>query len=121
MSDIKLILNKIIFFGFHGLYESEKNNGQNFTIKVIINYKPTYNQNKVITNLIDYTKVYSHLKIQFNKTRFNYLESLIDYLIESLVNEYEQITYIKIKISKPELELDGNKDFITVERSITKK
>jgi len=121
LSDIKLILNKINFFGFHGLYESEKKNGQDFTIKVIIDYKPSYNQNKDITNLIDYTKVYSHLKAHFNKTRFKYLESLIDYLIESLINEYEQITFIKIKIGKPELEINGNKDFITVERSFTKK
>ena len=120
MSDIKLIINKIVFFGFHGLYENEKKNGQNFLVTVKINYEPIYDQNNDIKNLIDYTKIYSHLKYEFNRKRFNYLESLIDYLIKSLNNKYDQITYIEISINKPDLEIDGNKNFITVQKSFTK-
>ena len=121
MSNIKLILNKIVSFGFHGLYDYEKKNGQNFVITLKIDYKPIYNKNRDIINLIDYTDVYLHLKNEFNKKRFNYLESLIDYLIKSFINKYENVKYIEISISKPELEIDGNKNFITVERSFAKK
>ena len=121
LSDIKLIISKIVLFGFHGLYDYEKKNGQDFVITLKIDYKPIYNKNKDIINLIDYTDVYLHLKNEFNKKRFNYLESLIDYLIKSFINKYENIKYIEISISKPELQIDDNKNFITVQRSFIKK
>ena len=107
-------LEKLKFFGFHGIYKHEINDGQNFILDIVIHYKVVNNSDN-IDDFIDYTDLYNLIKVSFQKKRFNLLESLGAKILKDIKKEYKSIFYIKINIRKPSLIIDNNEDFINVE------
>ena len=68
-------LEKLHFFGFHGINKNEIKNGQDFVLNLVIHYdliKKTDN----IDDFIDYIELYNLIKDSFEEKRFNLLESL---------------------------------------------
>ena len=101
-------INNIKLFGFHGLYEDEIENGQDFIIN--IEYIPDYNiindlsywkekDTDNIVNIINYVDVIKELERCFNHRRFNLLESLASYLVYCLTEAFK-FKYFKISIKK---------------------
>ena len=107
-------LEKIIFFGFHGINENEVKNGQNFVLDLILNYK-VFNATDNIKDYIDYSELYSLIKNSFEEERHNLLESLGSKILEDIKVKYRTVYYMKLNMRKPSLSIDGNKDFINVE------
>ena len=104
---MKIKLNDIKLFGYHGLNSIEKNDGQNFLISILlltdINIESIDDD---IDNTIDYTIVYKIVKEVFNAKRYN--------LIESLVNE------IKIAIKDNRLLKSNHHKIIDIEVTVSK-
>ena len=107
---LKNKINNIKVFGFHGVYEDEIENGQFFIINIeyIPNYKTIDNKlnwSKIYTDkddidsIIDYVDIIKELEQHFNDRRFNLLESLACYLLDS-INQVFCFKYAKISIKK---------------------
>lgn len=120
MQKISIKLEDIEIFGYHGLYEYEKENGQVFQISILIDYFPIKNDDD-IKNYIDYVELYDFVKNKFIEKRFNLLEKLIDFLSHQIAESYKHIETIKISIKKPELCIGKNKNCIQVERTFSLK
>ena len=96
----KIIVKNIQIFGYHGLYQIEKDKGQIF--KVNVSYIPKYNIkliNDKIKNTIDYTDMIDFIKKEFNFKRFNLLESVANHLVDKMLNRYN-LKYVKLSIQK---------------------
>tara|TARA_A100001011_G_scaffold96283_1_gene101270 strand:+ start:659 stop:1024 length:366 start_codon:yes stop_codon:yes gene_type:complete len=111
-------LENLSFFGYHGVNEEERLNGQDFIINLCISYnmKPS----DKINSCIDYILLYNFLKEKFNEKKFNLIESLGEKIILDINNQFNNIYYIKINIRKPSIIVDNNKDFINVELEYNK-
>ena len=107
-------LEKLIFFGFHGVNQDEIQKGQNFQLDLILSYKINQN-NDDIENVIDYIELYQLMKNSFEEKRFNLLESLAEKILNDIKNCYKSVFYIKLNIKKPSIMIDNNKNFINVE------
>ena len=107
-------LEKLNFFGFHGINDSEIKKGQNFILDVIVHYK-TINHSDDINDFIDYIELYDLIKISFEETRFNLLESLGAKILKDIKEKYDSVFYIKINMRKPSITIDNNQDFINIE------
>ncbi len=105
---LKNKINNIKIFAYHGVYEKEKNNGQNFIVN--IEYIPNYIidedfisfvniKEDDIEGVINYVDVVKELEECFNMYRFNLLESLGSFLIKHMTNVFE-FKYLKIVIRK---------------------
>ena len=114
MSKSTIKLEKLVFFGFHGINNSEIKNGQNFVLDIVINYNLPNNSDD-IKNFIDYIELYNLIKKSFEEKRFNLLESLGAKILKDIRRKYKTIFYIKINMRKPSIILDNNKDFINIE------
>ena len=110
-----LKLKDIILYGYHGLYDQEKEKGQNFLINITIRYYPI-TSNDSIDSYVDYISLYNFIKFCFSDNRYNTLESLINQLIIDTEKKFHSIFYIKLSIQKPDLYYDNNQNFIHVER-----
>ena len=120
MSNKNIIkLEKLIFFGFHGVNKHEIENGQNFVLDIVVHYKVTKKTDN-LDDFIDYIDLYDLVKYSFGEKRFNLLESLISKILKDITEKYRRIFYIKINIRKPSISIDGNKDFINVEAEYKK-
>tara|TARA_B100000676_G_C18064721_1_gene840141 strand:- start:284 stop:652 length:369 start_codon:yes stop_codon:yes gene_type:complete len=107
-------LENLSLFGFHGVNEIEKINGQNFIISLEISFD-MISMDDNIKSSIDYMTIYEFIKKRFNDKRFNLIESLAQKIIEDIVSNFTNINHVIINVRKPSITIDDNKDFINVE------
>tara|TARA_B100001540_G_C15272591_1_gene402174 strand:+ start:127 stop:489 length:363 start_codon:yes stop_codon:yes gene_type:complete len=112
-------LEKINFFGFHGVNKDEIKNGQNFVLDIVIHYEAIQKTDN-LDDFIDYIDLYDLVKCSFEEKRFNLLESLISKILKDIKEKYKTVFYIKINIRKPSIAIDDNKDFINIEAEYKK-
>ena len=114
-------INDLKIFGYHGLYEIEKKEGQVFLLNVSYRtYQDDGNGSHIAENegeskeIIDYIQFTKFLLKSFNHQRHNYLENLVDRLIKDIHSIYRTISYIKISIYKEKIDtsdLDSKEGF----------
>ena len=120
MSNKNIIkLEKLNFFGFHGVNKNEIENGQNFILDIVIHYR-IIKETDNLDDFIDYIDLYNLIKYSFGEKRFNLLESLISKILKDIREKYKAAFYIKINIRKPSIVIDNNKDFINIEAEYKK-
>ena len=119
---MKIHLNKMVFFGYHGVQPEERTLGQRFVVNL------TFETNSELDNSIhkledtvDYTSIYADLKeIMENKT-FHLLENCANTILNHLLEKYEKIQTVKVKIRKPSVPIKGILDYVGVEMERSKK
>ena len=109
----KIMIDNIKVFGYHGVYDSEREQGQYFNINIVYNYDYN-NPNDDIQNVKDYTEIINYFLDEFNSNKFHLLEELIHYLSSKLKEEFK-LDYLKISIGK-EIAVKDNKINITIEK-----
>tara|TARA_B100000945_G_C20414368_1_gene614347 strand:+ start:1673 stop:2035 length:363 start_codon:yes stop_codon:yes gene_type:complete len=91
--DVKIRLNKVLLYGYHGVFQEERKLGQPFEIDIeyIVAIKNAVKEgnNKPI---VDYQKIYHMTKEIFNSKKY--------YLIEDLVYDIAKGLCAKFSISK---------------------
>ena len=104
----KIKIKDIEIFGYHGFYQHEKENGQNFIIN--LEYIPVVNINEInddITRTVDYVSIVDLINNNFNSKRFNLLESLATDLMNKINSEFK-LQFLKVNILK---KVDTNSKF----------
>ena len=104
----KIKIKDIEIFGYHGLYQHEKENGQIFIIN--LEYVPVIDINEIndeITRTIDYISIVDLINDNFNVKRFNLLESLAADLMKKINSEFK-LQFLKVNILK---KIDINSNF----------
>ena len=105
-------INEIQLFGYHGLYEEEKENGQNFIISLTIDID-YMDKNDKIENTVDYTKIINEVKDTFNQKRYNLIESLAVKISDNLIKN-KKIKSLDISIKKESPPLDAKLNSVEV-------
>ena len=107
-SDDKIILNNMEFFGYHGVYDSEKATGQKFEVNVTIHTDLSLAQ---LTDNVEYTvnyaDVYDIIKRIVTCERFDLIEALAGRIAEAILDAYVQTEKIKVCVRKPEAPIEG--------------
>ena len=110
----KILLKNIQVYGYHGANESEKVNGQNFEIDVLIIPIINNNINDNINNIIDYKSVYSIVVEIFSKDKFNLIETVANNISLKILKRFN-VKSCKVAIRKPQVILGGMLDYVEVE------
>ena len=105
-------INEIQLFGYHGLYEEEKENGQNFIISLSIDID-YMDKNDIIDKTIDYTKILNEVKDTFNQKRYNLIESLAVAISDNLMRD-KKINFLDISIKKESPPIDAKLNSVEV-------
>ncbi len=103
---MKIRINKIKLFGYHGVYKIEKEKGQNFIISVEIKIVDTDYKDK-IENTVDYMGIVDIVKDVFSAKRYNLIETLsVDISNKIMENSNIKSTRISIKKTSPPINMD---------------
>lgn len=114
MSD-KILLENMMFYGFHGVYEYEREQGQRFYVDVeMVADLSLAGTTDNLLDTIDYTAVYSHIKEIMENHRFQLLEALGAHIAENLLKT-TIATEVTIRIRKPAVAIPGPLDYVQVE------
>tara|TARA_Y100000746_G_C15272787_1_gene354305 strand:+ start:128 stop:496 length:369 start_codon:yes stop_codon:yes gene_type:complete len=110
-------LNNMNFYGYHGVYEFEKEQGTNFEIDLELFTDLTKSSaSDNIEDTINYEEVYELVKKVFGSKSYFLLEKLANSISRSIFKEYK-IEKLIIRVRKIDAPIDGKLDSVEIQLS----
>ena len=112
----KILLNNLGFYGYHGVLKEESVLGQKFFIdmELLLDTKEaglTDDMNKSVS----YADVYEVAKEITEKRRFNLIEALAENIAKEVLEKFNLINVVMVRVKKPEAPVNGIYDYFGVE------
>jgi len=118
MGTIKL--KNMQFYGYHGVYEHEKELGAPFEVDIEIS-KPFDDvvSTDDISCTVDYDAVYKLVQSEVSNFKYNLIETLAGKIAYKIMNCYE-IEKVVVRVRKPKVQISGILDTVEVETELKK-
>ena len=115
MATDKLVLQNMVFYGYHGVFAAEKELGQRFEVDVEL-YLDLHQagSNDDLEATVNYVEVYTLIKELVEERAFNLLEGLAEAIAGTLLAAYN-LAEIVVRVRKPQPPAGGIMDFFAVE------
>lgn len=119
---MKIRLNEMVFYGFHGVHDEERRLGQRFIVSATL-YTDSALDAKIrnLEDTVDYTKVYDDIREIMESSQFHLLESCANTIADKLLAGYELLQKVKICIQKPSVAIQGSLRSVEVELKRSRK
>lgn len=99
ISEMQIHLQKVKFFGCHGLDAGEEITGGEFEVNLTTNYIPVRIPIKKIEETLDYTALLSIVRERMNRPA-DLLETLATEIATEIIAKFSIVTAVEISISK---------------------
>jgi len=108
-------LKNMNFYGYHGVYDFEKEQGTNFEIDLeLFTAISKSSKSDNIKDTINYEEVYELVKKEFGSKSYFLLEKLADSISRSIFEAYK-IDKLIIRVRKIDAPIDGKLDSVEIE------
>ena len=118
----KILISNLMFYGFHGVYEYEREQGQKFYFDVEMT---TENDRASLTDdlrdAVDYASVYQFVNEVAENKRFQLLEALTGHIDDEILKAYPVVRSVTTRVRKPSVPISGPIDFVQVETTRSRK
>ena len=116
----KIVIKNLRLFGYHGVKEEEKLNGQEFQFNISLFFnRKKFNDTNLngdrLENTINYSEVISLVKKINNENKFNLLETFSQVLADEILSFSPFVSKVKIKIEKTSPPIKEDLDTVGVE------
>ena len=114
-------LKNMVFYGYHGVSESEKSLGGKFEVDVDL-YKNLQiaGQSDDLNKTLNYEKIYKTVQNCTKRNKYYLIEKLADRIAESVLRKYKTDKVV-VRVRKPHAPVKGVLDTVEVEIVRTKK
>ncbi len=115
---MRISLDNLVFFGYHGLYAEEKKLGNTYIVDVIIDFTPKQSSIHHLEQTIDYVQVYALIK-KWMAIPTPLLETLVGNMADDILKEQVLAEKVMVKIIKQHLpiaEFEGTAS-VSIEKS----
>lgn len=112
----KIKLEGLSFYGHHGLFASETELGQLFKVDLVL-YTDTKKAglSDKMTDSIHYGEVYDTVKKSVEGEPYKLIEALAEHLAINLLENFDLIQAITVRVNKPQAPIPGVFDNVAVE------
>jgi dihydroneopterin aldolase/2-amino-4-hydroxy-6-hydroxymethyldihydropteridine diphosphokinase len=122
----KIVIKNLNLFGYHGVKEIEKKNGQNFryNIVILLNKDNFLSKNKSEDNLentLNYSEVIKIVKDINENSRFNLLETLTQTITDKIFETSPLVEKVSVRIEKTSPPIKENLESVGIEYNRNKK
>ncbi len=109
-------MRNLKFYGYHGVFEEEQENGQYFHIDAEL-YLDLMKAGKSdeLKDSIDYSQVFEIIRDITENKKFRLLEKLAESISGEILSRYKEISKVILRVKKPEAPIDGEFDWVGVE------
>ena len=112
----KVRIHNMMFYGFHGIYEYEREQGQKFFIDVEIELDESKAmETDDVKDGVDSASVYDIVRDTTENKRFQLLMTLAANIGERLLAKYQHFSAVTTRIRKPSVPISGPIDYVEVE------
>jgi dihydroneopterin aldolase len=106
---MKICLNEMVFYGFHGVFAEERALGQRFIVSLHLTTDDTHDKKiHKLDDTVDYTKVYALLKNIMESDQFHLLESVANVILDKVLAEFPLVNKAEVFIQKPSVAIQGS-------------
>ncbi|MEQ8202053.1 MAG: dihydroneopterin aldolase [Syntrophomonadaceae bacterium] len=110
-----IIARGLTFRAYHGLYEQERQQGQDFRVDLeMFADLAGAGQSDRIEDTIDYARVFRLVEEIVTATRFNLIEALAENIAHSLLASFPRLKAIEVMVYKPEAPVQGEFEYFAV-------
>lgn len=111
----KILLQNMMFYGFHGVQEFERELGQRFYLDVefVLNSQKSESSD-VLQDTVDYATLYGYIKEVVENHRYQLLEALGAHIADMLLQQ-ALISEVTVRIRKPYVPIPGQIDYVQAE------
>lgn len=112
----KIVLNDMIFYGYHGVLPEEKKLGQRFIVSVELFLElQAAGHSDNVADTVNYADAYLQIKDIVENSRFNLIEALAEAISDKIFQSFSMVNEINVLLKKPEAPIPGIFDFVAVE------
>ncbi len=113
---MKISLNEMVFYGYHGLFDEERKLGQRFVVSVHL-YTDQARDGLIhrLEDTVDYTQVFAVIKDVMESEQFHLLEHCANIIADRLLDEFTMIAKARICIQKPSVAIQGSLHSVEIE------
>ncbi len=114
-----LTIKNLVFYGYHGVQDFEKELGGRFEVDVKIRYPfSRCSSEDTLHKAVDYQAVYAEVKDMVTGRKYHLIETLADHLADLLVQKFD-VDEVTVVLRKKKVPIDAVLDFVEVE--VTRK
>ncbi|SDN10144.1 dihydroneopterin aldolase [Sediminibacillus halophilus] len=112
----KIFLNKMEFYGYHGLFPEERKLGQRFYVDLTLEIDlKAAGQTDNMEESIDYGQIYQVTKAVVEGEAKQLIESVGEKIAEALLRKFPRLQACKVKVIKPDPPIPGHYDSVAIE------
>ena len=114
-------LKNMMFYGYHGISESEKSLGGKFEVDLDL-YRDLKKagESDNLNDTLDYEKIYKTVSNCTKKNKFYLIEKLAERIAKSVLRKYK-VEKLVVRVRKPHAPVKGVLDTVEVELERTRK
>ena len=112
----KIFLNKLAFYGYHGVFPEENKLGQRYYVDLALelDLQPA-GKSDDINHSIDYGQVYEVTKTILEGPPYRLIESAAERVAGELLNAFPLLQACRVKVVKPDPPIPGHYESVAVE------
>lgn len=112
----KIYMNKMEFYGYHGVFPEENRLGQRFIVDLIVEVDLKEAGEKDELELsINYAHLFEMCKEIVEGTPFKLIESVAEEIASTCLRRFEKVHACTVKIIKPDPPIKGHYESVAVE------
>ena len=112
----KIVLSNLAFYGYHGVLKEEKVLGQKFFFDLELYSDLTKaGQTDDMNDSVSYADVYNVVKNICENKKFDLLEALSHNIAMQILQDFDLINEVMVRVKKPEAPVSGIFDYFAVE------
>jgi len=102
MSD-QIVLTGIHGFGYHGLFEQERKDGQDFFVDLILSVDlNAASQSDSIADTVNYSEITDLVVEEITSNPVNLIEKLAARIAERVLNQHVKVSSVTVTVHKPQ-------------------
>ncbi len=107
MSEDRILLGGMVFYGCHGVLPAERELGQRFVVEIELecNLRPA-GLSDDLTKTVDYGEVHRKTREIVEGEPVNLIETVAERISTSILEEHQLVERIRVRVTKPDVRLE---------------
>lgn len=112
----KLHLNRMQFYGYHGVFPEENKLGQRFYVDLVLSLDLSEaGRTDDLTKTVNYAEVYQVVKQIVEGRTYRLIEALAENIASDVLHQYTSVNDVTVRVVKPHPPFDIHYDGVVVE------
>ncbi|RKN65786.1 dihydroneopterin aldolase [Paenibacillus ginsengarvi] len=112
----KLHLNRMQFYGYHGVFPEENKLGQRFYVDLVLSLDLSEaGRTDDLTKTVNYAEVYQLVKQIVEGRAYRLIEALAENIASDVLHQYTSVNDVTVRVVKPHPPFDIHYDGVVVE------